>query len=488
VPAAVGRALGPNEGREVGEALEVCREVALPLCLEEALSLCLEEALSRHARCATTVLRTPAGELSTVGSTPARATDRTSGATGWAVAAGALMTGRALNAGTARPSSRTVGALRMEGNLAAGGAGGGTQAGGAGGADARGTKVFSVISGTDGTTVAARREPGASVLHRGFGGPAEPPHAGLAAEAPNGDVLPDLSPAIGWRRDGRRAAVLWPAMSAHATTPATLLAGALHGDPSRVLLTHYDDATGERAELSVATFANWVAKTANLCRDDLDLELGARVAIALPLHWQAAVWWQACWESGFVGVAAAPGEALPSCDVAVVALDGAEGVATLASSDTDAISDVVGLGLGPMGLPVPGRPVPPGITVEFDREVHAHGDRFAPPGGLSTATAALSSAAGERSAGELAQLALAEGVRWVLSTGDRALLARPYDDERSLLAGLLVPLAAGSAAVLCRNLDRLDEQALARRIAAEGVTVVTDPLARFLSSQPRHLE
>jgi hypothetical protein len=52
----------------------------------------------------------------------------------------------------------------------------------------------------------------------------------------------------------------------------------------------------------------------------------------------------------------------------------------------------------------------------------------------------------------------------------------------------LVPIAAGSAAVLCRNLDRLDEQALARRIAAEGVTAVTDPLARFLGSQPRHLE
>jgi 3-hydroxyisobutyrate dehydrogenase-like beta-hydroxyacid dehydrogenase len=160
----------------------------------------------------------------------------------------------------------------------------------------------------------------------------------------------------------------------------------------------------------------------------------------------------------------------------------------VANSDTDAISDVVGLGLGPMGLPVAGRPVPAGITVEFDREVHAHGDRFAPPGGLSAATVALSIAGDERSAGELAQLAIAAGEGWGLSAGDRAMLATPYDDERILLAGLLVPLAAGSAAVLCRNLDRLDEQALARRIAEEGVTVVTDPLARFLGSQPRHLE
>src|SRR5471030_1959113 len=110
-------------------------------------------------------------------------------------------------------------------------------------------------------------------------------------------------------------------MNVPAGTPATLLAGALRTAPARVLLTFYDDATGERAELSVATFANWVAKTANLCRDDLDLDVGARVAIALPVHWQAAVWWQACWSSGFVGQAVGPGESLPPCDVAVVAVD-----------------------------------------------------------------------------------------------------------------------------------------------------------------------
>lgn len=277
-------------------------------------------------------------------------------------------------------------------------------------------------------------------------------------------------------------------MSPDAATPATLLAGAMRADPSRVLLTFYDDATGERAELSVATFANWVAKTANLCRDDLDIDVGARVAIALPLHWQAALWWQVCWESGFVGVAAAVGAALPACDVAVVALDSDEGLATVARSDTSAIGGVVGLGLGQLGLPVPGRPVPQGVTLDYDREVPAHGDRFTPPGGLSPATAALSSAAGERSAGELAGLAVAAGHRWGLSAGNRVLLATPYGDEHSLLAGLVVPLAAGSAAVLCRHLDQLDDQALARRIAAEGVTAVTHPLARFHGSQPRHLD
>jgi uncharacterized protein (TIGR03089 family) len=274
-------------------------------------------------------------------------------------------------------------------------------------------------------------------------------------------------------------------MSDHAATPATLLAGAARTDPSRVLLTFYDDATGERAELSVATFANWVAKTANLCRDDLGLDVGARVAIALPLHWQAAVWWQVCWESGFVGVTATAGKAVPACDVAVVALDGEP---TMTIGDAAAIGDVVGLGLGPMGLPVPGRAVPPVVTVDFDREVHAHGDRFAPPGGLTSDTAALASHAGERTAGELARLAAAAAQRWGLSAGDRALLATPYEDERTLLAGLLVPLAAGSAAVLCRHLDLLDDEALARRIHAEGVTAVTSAAPRFHGLPTRDLE
>jgi uncharacterized protein (TIGR03089 family) len=277
-------------------------------------------------------------------------------------------------------------------------------------------------------------------------------------------------------------------MSHHEATPATLLADALRADPSRVLLTFYDDATGERAELSVATFANWVAKTANLCRDDLDLSAGARVAIALPLHWQAALWWQVCWESGFVGVPVPAGETLPACDVAVVALDGDDGQATLTTSDARAIGDVVGLGLGPMGLPVPGLTVPQAVTVEFDREVHAHGDRFTPPGGFVPDALAFASSTGRRSAGELARLAVSAGENWGVSTGDRTLLATPYDDERALLAGLLVPLATSSAAVLCRHLDRLDDEALARRIHAEGVTAVTPSSPRFHGLPIRDLE
>jgi len=85
--------------------------------------------------------------------------------------------------------------------------------------------------------------------------------------------------------------------SSPATFPAALSA-LLRTAPSRPLVTFYDDATGERIELSVTTFANWVAKTAGLARDELDLERGGLVLLDLPTHWLGAVWVGAAWTLG----------------------------------------------------------------------------------------------------------------------------------------------------------------------------------------------
>ncbi len=66
------------------------------------------------------------------------------------------------------------------------------------------------------------------------------------------------------------------------------------------LLTHYGPA-GERTELSVASFANWVAKTVNLL-DDLGVAPGDTVALpvlaARPAHWMGLVWPFALWQAG----------------------------------------------------------------------------------------------------------------------------------------------------------------------------------------------
>src|SRR5262245_31283291 len=72
------------------------------------------------------------------------------------------------------------------------------------------------------------------------------------------------------------------------------------GDPTRPLLTYYDDATGERAELSGATLANWVAKTANLLVDGVGAQAEEVALVRLPPHWQTAAVLLGCWSAGLI--------------------------------------------------------------------------------------------------------------------------------------------------------------------------------------------
>ncbi|MFD0804425.1 TIGR03089 family protein, partial [Streptomonospora algeriensis] len=101
-----------------------------------------------------------------------------------------------------------------------------------------------------------------------------------------------------------------------AETPLDLWRSAVAADPARPFVTVYDEATGGRVELSFATFDNWVSKTANMLVDGLGAEPGDRVGLALPLHWQSLVWLLACFSTGTIAVAGAPGR-VPECDIAV---------------------------------------------------------------------------------------------------------------------------------------------------------------------------
>ena len=73
------------------------------------------------------------------------------------------------------------------------------------------------------------------------------------------------------------------------TTFAAVLADQLRREPGRPLVTFYDHASGERAELSVTTYANWVAKAASLLVEEADLERGMRLRVDLPPHWLGTV-------------------------------------------------------------------------------------------------------------------------------------------------------------------------------------------------------
>ncbi|MDN3023003.1 TIGR03089 family protein [Streptomyces sp. S.PB5] len=241
-------------------------------------------------------------------------------------------------------------------------------------------------------------------------------------------------------------------------TPADLLRSALAADPGRPLVTFYDDATGERVELSVATFANWVAKTANLLQGELSVEPGDRVALLLPAHWQTAVWLLAC---SSVGVVADVGGDPKAADVVVSGPDTLDAARACSGSR-------IALALRPLG----GRfPQPPEGFCDYAVEVPGQGDRFAPFAPVGPDEPALIVAGREFSGAEVVERAAAEATGLGLTgPGSRLLSGRSYDTWEGLCAGLYSPLATGGSVVLCRNLGRLGEDGLAKRIESERVT------------------
>jgi len=82
------------------------------------------------------------------------------------------------------------------------------------------------------------------------------------------------------------------------TTFPGILARLLAADPARPLVTFYDDTTGERTELSVKTWATWVAKVSSLLADELEVEHGDRLLVELPAHWLGTVVLGAAWGCG----------------------------------------------------------------------------------------------------------------------------------------------------------------------------------------------
>ncbi|MFF8959033.1 TIGR03089 family protein [Streptomyces sp. NPDC014894] len=247
-------------------------------------------------------------------------------------------------------------------------------------------------------------------------------------------------------------------MNASDRTPADLLRSALASDPARPLVTFYDDATGERVELSVATLANWVAKTANLIQGDLAAEPGDRLALLLPAHWQSAVWLLAASSTGVL-----------------VDVDGDPAAADLVVSGPDALEraracrgERVALALRPLG----GRfPAPPEGFSDYAVEAPSQGDRFAPYAPVDPAAPALAVGGTELSGALLVERARVDAAELGLTPGSRVLSGRGYDSWEGLSAGLFAPLAAGASVVLCRHLDRLPEDGLRRRIESERVTV-----------------
>ena len=220
-----------------------------------------------------------------------------------------------------------------------------------------------------------------------------------------------------------------------------LLDPLLAGNRMGPRITYYDDATGERIELSTVTLANWAAKTANLLRDELGAGPGSRIAVLLPPHWQTAavvlgVWW--------IGAEVTLGG---PADLALCTAD-----RLTEADDAVAGGEVAVLSLDAFGKSVPDLPI--GVT-DYATAVRVHGDQIVPerfPG----------PALEGRSVDDVLTDARGRAEVLGLSTGDRvmSLTDLPVED-------LLAVLATGASLVQVANPD---PTLLERRRESEKIT------------------
>jgi uncharacterized protein (TIGR03089 family) len=219
-------------------------------------------------------------------------------------------------------------------------------------------------------------------------------------------------------------------------TVGALFQAAIARHPAQPLLTFYDDATGERVELSGITLANWVAKTANLLVDDVGLAPGESALVNLPPHWQSAAVLLGCWSAGIV-------------------VERRTGLTSF--SGTPGHGGYL-LGFAPMAMPM--QHVPPG-HLDYIAEVRGQGDTFTPYPPATPETPATPNWTQREICQRAAETAAAQGIE----AGDRVLING--DVVTDPIEWLLAPLSVGASIVLCRHTDatKLD----ARR-AAEKTT------------------
>jgi len=215
------------------------------------------------------------------------------------------------------------------------------------------------------------------------------------------------------------------------TISSAILDPLLASDPAGPRVTYYDDATGERIELSTVTLVNWAAKTGNLLRDELGAGPGSRVAVLLPAHWQTAAVFFGIWWIG-AEVVLEPGPA----DIALCTagrLDEADAAA--------GTGEIAVLSLDPFGRPAPDLPV--GVT-DYATSVRVHGDQISPerrPG----------SALDGRSVIDVLAAATGSAAAQGFTATDRVLSTAGWDTPDELVDNLLAIFLAGASLVQVAN-------------------------------------
>lgn len=224
-------------------------------------------------------------------------------------------------------------------------------------------------------------------------------------------------------------------------TFAGLLRDLLRRDPGRPLVTWYDGATGERTELSVTTYANWVAKTSSLLVEEVGLERGGSLLVDLPVHWLTPVFLGAAWNVGLCVVGDGDADAV---------VCGPSGLGVYAAARTPLIA----CSLRPLGARF-AEELPPGVR-DFGIEVWSQPDAFLPWDPATPDDPALP--------GLTQRELLHSRAEHVLAGGRLLTSVNPLDDP----AVFLEPVVGGGSVVWVANPP--DEEWLAATYDAERAT------------------
>jgi uncharacterized protein (TIGR03089 family) len=238
-----------------------------------------------------------------------------------------------------------------------------------------------------------------------------------------------------------------------------LFAASLRAEPTRPLVTFYNDATGERIELSARSLANWVAKTHFLLIDELGLGVGDTALVAAPTDWITVAILLGCWSAG-LSVTATAAE---SAAVAFVTAD------TVAIADS--IPDVFAIDLAAMSRSSVNPPAP---AADYVTAVRPQPDAWA---GVRFAAGPADAAIDGITRAQLTTQVSARATELGIPAGARVLFEGGWTGAPGWIDGLLVPLSVGGSTVLVVNADS-DSAKRERRIQQEQVTAVISDLHR----------
>jgi uncharacterized protein (TIGR03089 family) len=230
----------------------------------------------------------------------------------------------------------------------------------------------------------------------------------------------------------------------HQLTPEQQFADLLRADPSSPFVTYYDEASGERSELSGKSLANWVAKTHHLLVDELGLGVGDTALLALPPHWISVPIVLGCLTAGLALTDSGP------ADVAFVNTEQA--------AAADGIADAYVVAPAAAGAGLAGT-APTGL-LDYVSSVRPQPDVWA---GVQLAAGAADPCLPGRTRAEVVEAARAAG----LPERARLLTTRDTFGPDDWVATLFAPLAVAGSVVFVRNAD---DAVVARRVSQERAT------------------